>query len=117
MPDAAGRPRWIQSELVSETDAGEPPTATTPALNPTQQRTLDALRRTGDPLIFDQDLVTDIRNEVRAALDHFATRLDEGHELFVTKHRIGSALDCEAHFLAPDEFEWTPATAKGQVAA
>jgi hypothetical protein len=116
MSGATGRPRWIQSEAVSETDAGEPPAATTPVLNPTQQRTLDALRRTGEPLIFDQDLVTDIRNEVRAALDHFATRLDEGQELFVTKHRIGSVLDCEAHFLAPDEFEWTPATAKGQVA-
>ena len=101
---------------MSETDAGEAPAAPLPSLNPTQQRTLDALRRTGDPLIFDQDLVTDIRHEVRAALDHFATRLDEGQEIFVTKHRIGSALDCEAHFLAPDEFEWTPATAKGQVA-
>ena len=69
---------------MSETDAGEAPAAPLPSLNPTQQRTLDALRRTGDPLIFDQDLVTDIRHEVRAALDHFATRLDEGQEIFTT---------------------------------
>jgi CRISPR/Cas system-associated exonuclease Cas4 (RecB family) len=67
-------------------------------------------------LVFDQDLVADIRTEMRVALDHFAERLDDGQELFVTKHRIASVLDCEAHFLAPDEFEWTPATAKGQVA-
>lgn len=86
------------------------------ALTPIQNRTLDALRRSGEPLVFDQDLVADIRTEMRVALDHFADRLDDGQELFVTKHRIASVLDCEAHFLAPDEFEWTPATAKGQVA-
>ena len=46
----------------------------------------------------------------------FAERLEPSQDIFVTKHRIGSALDCEEHHLAPDEFEWKPATAKGQVA-
>jgi CRISPR/Cas system-associated exonuclease Cas4 (RecB family) len=85
-------------------------------LTPIQRKTLGALRRSGEPLVFDEDLVADIRTEMRVALDHFAARLDDGQDLFVTKHRIGSVLDCEAHFLAPDEFEWTPATAKGQIA-
>ena len=87
-----------------------------PVLTPVQERTLTALRRSGEPLVFDPDLVADIRTEMRVALDHFAERLDDGQELFVTKHGIASVLDCEAHFLEPDEFEWTPATAKGQVA-
>jgi hypothetical protein len=98
------------SEAASETSAAGA------MLNPLQERTLDALRRSGDPIIFDQDLVSEIRTEMQVALDHFAERLDDGQELFVTKHRVGSVLDCEAHFLAPDEFEWTPASAKGQVA-
>ena len=86
------------------------------SLTPIQRKTLEALRRSGEPLVFDEDLVADIRTEMRVALDHFAERLDDGQELFVTKHRVASVLDCEAHFLAPDEFEWTPATAKGQIA-
>ena len=85
-------------------------------LTPLQRRTLDALRRSGDPLVFDADLIADIRTEMRGALDDFSDRLEPGQDIFVTKHRIGSALGCEEHHLAPDEFEWKPATAKGQVA-
>jgi len=85
-------------------------------LTPLQRRTLDALRRSGDPLVFDAELIADIRTEMRIALDEFAERLEPDQDIFVTKHRIGSALDCEEHHLAPDEFEWKPATAKGQVA-
>lgn len=88
----------------------------TDGLTPLQQRTLTALRRSGDPLEFDADMIADIRTEMRVALDDFATRLEPGQEVFVSKHRIGSVLDCEEHHLAPDEFEWKPATAKGQVA-
>ncbi len=107
----------IQSDTVTEprnnSDNGQD---SRPALNPVQTRTLDALRRNNEPLVFDADLIDDIRDEMRAALDHFAGQLDDGQDLFVTKHRIASVLDCEAQFLAPDEFEWTPATAKGQIA-
>ncbi len=89
---------------------------TAPPLTPLQQRTLAALRRSGDPLVFDPDLIAEVRTEMRVALDDFAQRLEPGQDIFVTKHRIASALDCEEHHLAPDEFEWKPATAKGQVA-
>jgi CRISPR/Cas system-associated exonuclease Cas4 (RecB family) len=86
------------------------------ALTPVQLKTLDALRRTGDPLVFDEDLVADIRTEMRVALDDFAERLQPNQEVYVSKHRIASVLGCEEQHLVPDEFEWKPATAKGQVA-
>ena len=115
---AACRPTSARRHVakVGVVTAGEPSVDLDALLTPTQRKTLEALRRTGEPIIFDADLVADIRTEVLVALDGFAARLDDGQDLFITKHRIGAVLDCEAHFLAPDEFEWTPATAKGQVA-
>jgi CRISPR/Cas system-associated exonuclease Cas4 (RecB family) len=85
-------------------------------LNPVQLKTLEALRRSGDPLVFDQDLIADIRTEMRVALDEFAERLQPTQELFVSKHKIAGVLGCEEQHVVPDEFEWKPATAKGQVA-
>ena len=85
-------------------------------LTPVQLRTLDALRRSGEPVVFDPDLVADIRTEMRVALDEFAERLQPHQEVFISKHKIATALDCEEFHLIPDDFEWKPATAKGQVA-
>lgn len=86
------------------------------ALTPTQRRTLDALRRSPEPVVFDRDLVAELRTEMLVAIDDFSERIGDAHDLFVTKHRISSVLDCEEHYLAPDDFAWSPATAKGQVA-
>ena len=86
------------------------------ALTPAQRRTLEVLRRSGDPLVFDPQLVADVRAEMADALETFAARLPDGGEVWVSKHRIASVLDCEEHHLLPDDFEWTPATARGQVA-
>jgi CRISPR/Cas system-associated exonuclease Cas4 (RecB family) len=85
-------------------------------LTPTQLRTLEALRRSGEPLVFDPDLVADIRTEMRVALDEFAERLRPNQEVWISKHKVGTALECEEYHLLPDDFEWKPATAKGQVA-
>ena len=85
-------------------------------LTPVQVRTLDALRRSGEPLVFDPDLVADIRTEMRSALDEFAERLLPNQDVFISKHKIATVLDCEEFHLLPDDFEWKPATAKGQVA-
>jgi len=93
-------------------DAGD--AATT--LTPVQIRTLDALRRSGEPLIFDPDVVADIRTEMRVALDDFSERLRPNQEVFISKHKIATALDCEEFHVLPDDFAWKPATAKGQVA-
>ncbi|MEO1058920.1 MAG: PD-(D/E)XK nuclease family protein [Actinomycetota bacterium] len=86
------------------------------ALTPSQQRTLESLRRSDEPLVFDPDLVAEIREEMTDALASFAARMPEGAELWVSKHRIATVLDCEEHHLVPDDFAWTPATARGQVA-
>ncbi len=94
----------------------EAATGDTTALTPVQQRTLDALRRSGEPLVFDPDLVADIRTEVRIAFDEFAERLQPNQQLWVNKHTVATVLDCEEFHLVPDDFEWKPATAKGQVA-
>jgi CRISPR/Cas system-associated exonuclease Cas4 (RecB family) len=85
-------------------------------LTPVQIRTLEALRRSSDPVVFDQELVEDIRAEMRDALDEFAERLQPNQEVFVSKHKIATALDCEEFHVLPDDFTWKPATAKGQVA-
>jgi hypothetical protein len=86
------------------------------ALTPVQRRTLDALRRPPEPLVFDPELVAELRTVMSSALDEFTERLVPNQELFVSKHRIGTALDCEEFHLLPDDFEWSPATAQGQVA-
>ena len=85
-------------------------------LSPSQQRTLDALRRSGDPVVFDPAFVAELTGEVSDALDHFAERLGDDADLWVSKHAIQTVLDCEARFLAADDFEWSPANAAGTVA-
>jgi PD-(D/E)XK nuclease superfamily len=87
-----------------------------PGLSPVQQRTLDVLRLSGEPIVFDTDFVAGIRTEMRVALDHFATRLEPDTELWISKHKISTVLDCEEHHLQPSEFEWTAANARGTVA-
>ena len=96
-------------------------------LTPVQQRTLDALRRTEPPVVFDPDFIAELRADTQAALADLGERLlhgdgdDGGHGqghatgLFVTKHGIAGVLACEAHYLAPDDFAWSPARARGQV--
>jgi hypothetical protein len=87
----------------------------TQRLTPAQESTLAVLRRDPEPLIFAEALINELRSEAQEALAHFTDRL-EGNTVFVTKHTLASVFDCEAHFLAPDDFEWTPARARGQVA-
>ena len=86
------------------------------ALTPVQIRTLDTLKRTGDPVVFDREMIATLRAEMRAALDHFALRLDGDTELWLSKHKIASVLDCEEHHLVPDDFAWSPANAAGTIA-
>ncbi len=93
-----------------------PMTGTVEGLSPVQQRTLDALRLSGDPVVFDPSFVDDLRAEMSAALEDLATDLGPTHDLWVSKHRIASVLECETNYLLPDEFEWTPANAKGTIA-
>jgi hypothetical protein len=98
----------------------EPTAPSGGGLTPVQQRTLDALRRTDPPVVFDPDFLAELRADTEAALAELGARFLDGRgdpeaELFVTKHGIAGVLDCEAHYLAPDDFEWSPARARGQV--
>lgn len=86
-----------------------------PRLTPAQERNLALLRRAEQPVEFSVDFVESLRDEATEALAHFGERLGNA-TMFVTKHTLSSVHDCETHFLAPDEFTWTPARAKGQVA-
>ena len=97
-------------------DGTTPGAAPAQQLTPVQLRTLEALRRSPDPLVFDADFVAEIRTEMRVALDEFTERLQPNQDVFISKHKISTALDCEEFHLIPDDFEWKPATAKGQVA-
>jgi hypothetical protein len=85
-----------------------------PRLTPAQDSTLELLRRDAEPLVFDADFVQELRDEATEAFAHFADRLD-GNTVFVTKHSLAGVFGCEAKFLAPDSFEWTPSRARGQV--
>ncbi len=84
-------------------------------LTPAQQRTMDALRRSGEPVVFDREFVEELREHMTEELRAFADRIDDG-ELWISKHRLATALDCEEHHLAQSEFTWTPANAAGTVA-
>src|SRR4051794_39807789 len=84
-------------------------------LTPAQQRTLEALRRTdGDPVVFDRDLVTELRADAAHAIGELGERLGDS-TLAVNKFNVAEVLACETHFLAPTPFAWTTALACGKV--
>jgi CRISPR/Cas system-associated exonuclease Cas4 (RecB family) len=86
-----------------------------PALTPTQQRVLEQIRLEPTPLVFDEEFVEELIEHVTGELAEFSARLG-GEKLFVSKSFLTRVHGCEAHHLAPSDFAWTPATAKGFVA-
>jgi CRISPR/Cas system-associated exonuclease Cas4 (RecB family) len=84
-------------------------------LTPTQERLLAQLRRDPEPLLFDQDFVADLRSRAQAGFEHLSARLG-GEKLHVSKGLLNRVLGCEVQHLLPDDFEWTPAKARGFVA-
>lgn len=100
-------------------------------LNPTQERTLELLRRRGDPVIFERSFIIELTEQMHTALEEFTERLagastnaDEpvgdgrGDQtiLYISKHRLSSILACEVQAQLDDEFAWSPAIAGGQIA-
>ena len=83
-------------------------------LTPAQESTLELIRHSGEPLIFAAEFVAELREEANEAFAHFSDRLDS-NQIFVTKHTLAGVFGCETQFMAPDEFEWTPSRARGQV--
>jgi hypothetical protein len=86
-----------------------------PALTPTQQRVLDQIRLEPTPLVFDEEFVDEIVQHITEELADFSVRL-AGEKLFVSKSFLSRVHSCEAYHLAPSDFSWSPATAKGFVA-
>jgi hypothetical protein len=84
-------------------------------LTPTQLRLLDQLKRDGDPLVFDADFVDDLVARATQMVASMSGRLG-GEKLWVSKGWVSKVLGCEARHLAPDDFRWTPANARGFVA-
>lgn len=84
-------------------------------LTPLQTKTLGLLRRSPDPVVFDQAFVASLRADVDEAFDGFHERVGD-ESIFVSKHRLTSALGCEVQHMLPDDFAWSPAVAGGQVA-
>jgi PD-(D/E)XK nuclease superfamily len=84
-------------------------------LTPLQRRTLDALRRSPEPVVFDTELVGELEHDIVTAFESFAERLGD-ETVFVSKHTLSSVLGCEVQHLHPDPFAWSPVVASGQVA-
>lgn len=99
----------------NEPEVGVATLRTADGLTPIQRRTLDTLRRSDRPIVFDETFVAGLRSDAAAAVDAFGARLGD-NVLFVNKRSVAGVLDCEAHHMAPDHFAWSPARARGQVA-
>lgn len=65
-------------------------------------------------MVFDDELMTELRTDAEDGLTLLSERLGRS-ELVVTKHTIATVLDCETRHLAPDDFSWSPARARGTV--
>ena len=90
-------------------------------LTPVQQRTLDVLARNGTPVQFDADFVAELRADLDRGLGELGDRIGAStaapeRSVVVTKHDLGELFSCEAKWSAPDDFAWSPARARGQVA-
>ena len=90
------------------------------SFTPLQQRTLDLLRRTGDPIEFEREFVDELIDDVSAAIDDLGSGLDDyvaaNGSLRVNKHTLSSVLACEVQAMIDERFSWTTANAVGQVA-
>ncbi len=82
---------------------------------PAQRRTLETLRRRGEPVRFDADEIAALVADATDALDDLARRL-EGRSLVVAKHDLSGILGCETHHVHRDPFDWSVRNATGSVA-
>jgi PD-(D/E)XK nuclease superfamily len=98
------------------TDQAVRPEHAVAMLTPLQQRTLDALRRGTEPLVFDPAFVDGLVTDVTDELEAFGARLAGHDDVWLGKHNISSVLGCEVQHLTGDDFAWRPATAAGKVA-
>lgn len=84
-------------------------------LTPLQRRTLDALRRAPEPVVFDREFVAELTEEARNALATLGERVGD-HQLVVHKRLLSAIFGCEAQAVENEPFTWNPQLAHGQVA-
>ena len=105
-------------EVMEQDDAAPEPSSST-GHNPAQQEVLATLgARPHERPAFDPRLKAELRAELEARLEPVAARVPDGDVLWVSKHLLGTVHGCEGLFIAQEaeEFEWSPATARGTVA-
>lgn len=86
-----------------------------PSLTPVQERLLGVLRRSPEPLVFPEAVVESLTADAVEAVGQLSARLG-GVQLKVFKSFLAKVHGCEVRHLAPDDFEWSPATIAGTVA-
>jgi CRISPR/Cas system-associated exonuclease Cas4 (RecB family) len=84
-------------------------------LTPTQERTLGLIRREAEPLVFSKEFVDELLDRATTEIATLSARL-QGESLWVSKGFLAKVHGCEVRHLAPDEFQWKPASAAGFVA-
>ena len=84
-------------------------------LTPTQERLLAQLRKEPTPLVFDAGFVDQLVRRARDGFEHLSARLG-GERLYVSKSMLTRVHGCEAQYVVPSDFEWSPSTARGFVA-
>jgi hypothetical protein len=85
-------------------------------LTPSQLRTLEELRKTGEPLVFPPDEIDELVNEARDAVHQLTARVGPDGHIVATKHGVTSALGCERLHVTERPFEWSVRNARGSVA-
>ena len=75
---------------------------------------LALLRRPEEPLVFPAEVVAELRADAARAFAELSARL-QGESLWVSKSFLARVHGCEARHMAPDSFEWSPASAAGFV--
>lgn len=73
------------------------------------------MRRSDEPVVFDQGFVAELIAEATEAVAELSARLG-GETLWVSKSFLSKVHGCEVLHLQPDDFEWRPASAAGFVA-
>jgi hypothetical protein len=65
--------------------------------------------------VFDERFIAALRRDAADGIAELTERLDEDRSLAVNKFNVAEVLTCEAHFLDPAPFAWSPALACGKV--
>jgi hypothetical protein len=90
-----------------------------PRLNLAQREVLERLgSKAAERPRFDPTLAGELRTELESRLAPIVRRLEDGEDLWLSKHQLEAIHGCEARFVDDElqDFEWSPSKARGVVA-